>query len=293
MNNYQDGKIYKVINKLNSEVYVGSTTLDLGKRMIKHKCDAKQRPHLSKFYAFMNETGIDNFEIELIENYPCKTKEELRKREGKVIKAMATLNQRIAGRTPAENSKEWQKKNKDKRNQQRNERRKANPEKTKEEYKKYGALYRERHPEKIKAWKQTRVECECGGSYCLGDKAKHMKSKKHLKALGLFNEEEYKQSKQCQQLKKQYEKYKDKIDEYKAKEQKKNWYENKKEEIRKDAKQRIICECGKEVCKGAYTRHCKSTFHQNYLNNNIENVSKEKTDHNELSPANEQTSIGK
>ena len=34
--------------------------------------------------------------------------------------------------------------------------------KTKEEYKKYGALYRERHPEKIKQWKQTRVECECG-----------------------------------------------------------------------------------------------------------------------------------
>ena len=102
MSNFQNGKIYKVVNNLNSEIYVGSTTMDLDKRMIKHKCDAKQRPHLSKFYTYMNDTGIDNFEIELIEDYPCETQEELRKREGKVIKAMATLNQRIAGRTPAE-----------------------------------------------------------------------------------------------------------------------------------------------------------------------------------------------
>ena len=281
MSNFQNGKIYKVVNNLDSEIYVGSTTMDLDKRMIKHTCDAKQRPHLSKFYTYMNDTGIDNFEIELIEDYPCETQEELRKREGKVIKAMATLNQRIAGRTPAEYDKEYKKKNKDKINKRRNERRKENPEKTKEEYKKYGKLYRQRHPEKIKEKASERIECECGGSYRRSDKSQHIQSKKHLKALGLFNEEEYQQSKQCQQLKKQSEKYKDKIDEDKAKEQKKNWYENKRDEIREDAKQRIVCECGKEVCKGAYTRHLKSNHHQNYLNNNIENVSKEKTNHNQ------------
>jgi len=75
---------------------------------------------------------------------------------------MATLNQRIAGRTTAEYQKECRRNKKCKINARRNERRKENPEKTKEEYKKYGALYRERHPEKIKQWKQTRVECECG-----------------------------------------------------------------------------------------------------------------------------------
>ena len=90
--------------------------------------------------------------------------------------------------------------------------------KTKEEYKKHGAPYRERHPEKIKAWKQTRVECECGGNYFLGDKSQHMKSKKHLKAMGLFNEDEYKQSKQYQKMKEQYEKQKDTIDKNRMKE---------------------------------------------------------------------------
>ena len=218
MSNFQEAKIYKVINKLNSEIYVGSTTLDLDKRMIKHKCDAKQRPHLSKFYTFMNETGIDNFEIELIEDYPCETQEELRKREGKIIKAMATLNQRVAGRTPTEYSKEYRQTKKDKINKRRNERRKENPEKTKEEYKKYAKLYRERHPEKIKEKASERIECECGGSYRRSDKSQHIQSKKHLKALGFFNEKEYKQSKQCVQNKKQYEKQKGNIDEEKAKE---------------------------------------------------------------------------
>ena len=131
MSNYQDGKIYKVVNKLNSEIYVGSTTLDLEKRMIKHKCDAKQRPHLSKFYTYMSELGIDDFDIELIEKCPCENKEELRKREGEIIQEMATLNQRIAGRTTAEYQKEYRKTKKEKINARRNERRKDTPEKNK------------------------------------------------------------------------------------------------------------------------------------------------------------------
>ena len=292
MNNFQDGKIYKVVNKINSEIYVGSTTMDLDKRMIKHKCDAKQRPHLSKFYTFMNETGIDNFEIELIEDYPCETKEELRKREGKIIKAMATLNQRIAGRTPAEYSKEYRPKNKDKINKRRNERRKENPEKTKADRKKDGALYRQRHPEKIKEKASEKVECECGCSYRKSDKSQHLQSKKHLKALGLFNEEEYKQSKRYNKLQSQYENAKDRVDKEKAKEHKKNWYEKNKGAMCEDAKQRIVCECGKEICKGAYTRHCKTKKHKDYLNNiNIENVSstQEETNNTELQKADEQT----
>ena len=48
-----------------------------------------------------------------------------------------------------------------------------------------------------------------------------MKSKKHLKAMGLFNEDEYKQSKQYQKMKEQYEKQKDTIDKNKMKEYKK------------------------------------------------------------------------
>ena len=37
INKYQSGKIYKITNTINSEVYVGSSTIDLEDRMIKHK----------------------------------------------------------------------------------------------------------------------------------------------------------------------------------------------------------------------------------------------------------------
>ena len=51
----------------------------------------------------MRTTGKDNFYIELVENYPCNTKEELMAREGHYIRERATLNHMIAGRT----EKEW------------------------------------------------------------------------------------------------------------------------------------------------------------------------------------------
>ena len=97
-----------------------------------------------------------------------------------------------------------------------------------------------------------------------------MSSKKHLKALGTYNEEEYKQSKRCEKLKTQYDKYKDTIDEDKMKEHKKKSYEKHKDKYCETSKERMICECGTDICKGAYSRHCKSKFHQNFLNNNID-----------------------
>ena len=178
-NKYHKSKIYSIRNTLNDEIYIGSTSSDLCKRMVKHRCMAKQKPEASTFHTYMNENGIDNFYIELEEEYRCENVEQLRKREGEIIREKGTLNKQIAGRSKAEYGKEYKQNNKDKINQRRNERRKENPEKTKEEYKRYGALYRERHPERIKAWHKTKVECECGGKYTLSHKAQHLKSKKH------------------------------------------------------------------------------------------------------------------
>ena len=50
----------------------------------------------------MRELDKNSFYIELLENYPCTTKEELRAREGHYIREMGTLNKYIAGRTPEE-----------------------------------------------------------------------------------------------------------------------------------------------------------------------------------------------
>ena len=99
--NYQEGKIYKIYNTINDDMYVGSTTLKLCERMRDHrKCvnnEAKQ--HLLIYKAF-REHGIEHFFIELIEKCPCDDKDELRKKEGEYIRELKpSLNIRTAGGT--------------------------------------------------------------------------------------------------------------------------------------------------------------------------------------------------
>jgi hypothetical protein len=47
----------------------------------------------------MWETDFNNWYIELYENFPCDNKEQLNKREGEIIREIATLSKNIAGRT--------------------------------------------------------------------------------------------------------------------------------------------------------------------------------------------------
>ena len=103
MVDYGHGKIYKLWSLNTDEFYVGSTTQTLCKRMSKHKCDAHSFRRPCKLYITMNEHGIDSFRIELIELYPCVSKDELRKREGEVIRELKPqLNMLIAGRSTQE-----------------------------------------------------------------------------------------------------------------------------------------------------------------------------------------------
>ena len=98
MGDYNKGKIYQIKNTIDDDVYVGSTIAPLSRRMVKHKYSAKQQTHYP-LYQKMNEYGFDKFFMELIEEYPCNNKEELRAREGHYIRERATLNHLVAGRT--------------------------------------------------------------------------------------------------------------------------------------------------------------------------------------------------
>ena len=97
---YKNGKIYCTRNNINDDIYVGSTTQPLSKRMAKHRVDAKREIKMhSIFYSKVNELGIERFYIELLEDYPCESLKQLRKREGEFIREIGTLNHHIAGRT--------------------------------------------------------------------------------------------------------------------------------------------------------------------------------------------------
>jgi group I intron endonuclease len=96
---YKNGKIYCIRNNIDDDLYVGSTTQPLCKRMAKHREATRNEVKVHRnLYVKMLEHGLEHFYIELIEDCPCETLEQLRKREGHYIREMATLNHQIAGR---------------------------------------------------------------------------------------------------------------------------------------------------------------------------------------------------
>jgi len=93
MNKYQHGKIYRLVNAVNDDVYVGSTCLPLHKRISCHRALSKKKD--SRVYAALNEVGWEVVSIELIEAFACENSEELRRREQhhiELIKPNLNLN---------------------------------------------------------------------------------------------------------------------------------------------------------------------------------------------------------
>lgn len=62
--------IYKIVNKVNGKVYIGSTT-NFGIRKTKHFCDLKANRHdNSRLQRSFNKHGIQSFEFEIIITCP-------------------------------------------------------------------------------------------------------------------------------------------------------------------------------------------------------------------------------
>ena len=78
MSRYATIKIYTVLNTVDDQVYVGSTTQPLCKRMWDHKVQIRNpEKNNRRLYKHMTNIGVDNVYIELIEPFPCSTREEL------------------------------------------------------------------------------------------------------------------------------------------------------------------------------------------------------------------------
>ena len=140
MPNYQNGKIYKIYSYENADVYYGSTVESLSARIAKHRCQMKlykegKKNYMTSFIIL----ELTSAKIELVENYPCNTKEELLQREGYYIKNNNCVNKVI----PDRNKKEWIEDNK-------------------EYISKYQKEYREEHQEAninaMKEWYQKNKE---------------------------------------------------------------------------------------------------------------------------------------
>ena len=102
MNKFKNAKIYKICDVGYNKCYIGSTCEDLSQRMARHRHNySSYQRNKCKFTTSLRlfeEYGLDNYKIELIETFPCENTEELRRREGYVIKKFDCVNKTIAGR---------------------------------------------------------------------------------------------------------------------------------------------------------------------------------------------------
>ena len=69
MPNYQEGKIYKIYNTINDDIYVGSTLQGLCKRTSGHRRSANEqrKQHLPLYKAF-TEHCVENILLNLLKN---------------------------------------------------------------------------------------------------------------------------------------------------------------------------------------------------------------------------------
>ena len=105
MHNYKNSKIYKIICNTTGLVYIGSTTQSLKARL---------SGHTTILSNCTSKVIIDNnnYEILLIENYPCNSKKELEEREGSYQKTIDCVNKRIEGSSNKQSKEEIKKRKK-------------------------------------------------------------------------------------------------------------------------------------------------------------------------------------
>jgi hypothetical protein len=168
MVNYQLGKVYKIVG--NGFIYVGSTTRPLlCKRLAGHNGMFRcfQNGILNHYYTSFKCLADENHYIELLELFPCNSKDELHTCERKWIEQLDCVNKHIPLRT----DKEYYEDNKEKILKQTSHYRKENKEKIKEYHKQYyfdnkdkilkqTSHYRKENNDKIKEYHRNRYQAK-------------------------------------------------------------------------------------------------------------------------------------
>jgi hypothetical protein len=137
MVNYENGKVYKIICNITGLIYIGSTAeILLSNRLGKHRRD--YRSFLNGKYHYVSSFKIlenNNYDIILLETYPCNNKYELKARERFYIESLNCVNKNIPNRTVKEYYED-------------------NKQKILEYNKQYNKKYREQNKQKIAEYKK-------------------------------------------------------------------------------------------------------------------------------------------
>jgi len=176
MEKYSSGKIYILSNDKTQDVYVGSTTTELYKRLHQHKvaCNAKRKCMSAKLF----EDGAV-VSIKLVEAYPCKSKLELNLRENHWIQQTPNVINKVLN--PGVEDKKAHRKAYLKENAERfREANLAYKAEHKEEAALQHKLWAETNKDHIKEHKNEKVMCEkCNRLISRGSMYRHVKTKEH------------------------------------------------------------------------------------------------------------------
>jgi group I intron endonuclease len=198
MVNYANGQIYKLVNNVDDEIYIGSTCGTLRLRKCGHKSKAKKDTE-RRVYKHLNEIGWDNVDIILIEACDCQNKDELHRRERYWIDTLnSSLNKVLPTRTQKEyyednketieeqqkayrethkeEMKTWREANKEVIAEQKKQHYEDNKEVIAEQKKEYYEANKQRISDERK---KEKITCECGSTIRRCAKARHERTKKH------------------------------------------------------------------------------------------------------------------
>ena len=186
---YSKAKIYKVVNDVNDDIYIGATCQSLSKRMAEHRISmrSKRDKHI-KLYQKMNEIGVEHFKILLIAETPCDNVEQLRAIEGEYIKELGTLNSQVAGRTSSDYCKEFKERYYPTKKIYRENNRDILNEKNREYYNTKKEEINIKHKKRYDEITSSKMTCEvCRTIHNKKNKPLHLRSKKHQEALNNLN----------------------------------------------------------------------------------------------------------
>jgi hypothetical protein len=188
------GRVYSLRSHQTSDIYIGSTTESLSRRIAQHRSDYK-RFSTEKKGNYVSSYEIIKYEdayIELIFEGEFESKNALHRKEGECIREMNCVNKRIEGRTKQEYAKD----NKEYISQYKKQWREEHIEERTEYLQKYRAehkveekQYREEHKDELakkrKERNKIKYECSCGSICSISGKAEHERSQKHQTFLSL------------------------------------------------------------------------------------------------------------
>jgi hypothetical protein len=163
MPDYSLAKIYKIVCNTTGLIYVGSTCEPtLARRLANHRRNLNHWEKNGKGCYITSYKVLENsnYDIVLIENYPCNSKDDLHKRERHYIENINCVNKVIPKRTRKEYVEQYYENNKEK-----------------------IAQYKKEYYNK-----KEKYLCTCGKTLTQCNKIKHEKTKKHQDYVNSQNE---------------------------------------------------------------------------------------------------------